>query len=290
MASVKELRLRIKSVGNIQQITRAMEMVASTKLRRFQDRAVASRPFTEEAVKLVKHLLGVLGSEVDQLPLFRKGDGDRIAVLFITSDRGLCGAYNSNLFHALEEWLRTVDESKVDFYVYGRKGYQYLTKRGRHVERFLVDPPLEAADYNTAAVTGGVLESAFLDGRYSDVRILHTAFLSMVKYEPRWIDFLPVSTEGLDEADSSAATDVILEPDAETIFGRLIPAYLRTVVYNVLLESLTSEYASRRVSMKAATDAANDMQKFLRGRYNRVRQESITGELLDIVGGAEAVK
>lgn len=289
MASVKELRLRIKSVGNIKQITRAMEMVASTKLRRFQDRAVSSRPFTEESVRLVRHLLGVLGAQVEEIPHFKKGEGDRIAVLLVSSDRGLCGAYNSNLFQALEKWLKDQDESKIDFYVYGRKGYQYLTKRGRKVERFLVEPPLEAIDFRTAASTAGVLEQAFLGGRYSEVRILHTAFESMVRYTPRWVDFLPLRAEALEEG-TSVQSDVILEPDAETIFARLVPGYLRTVAYNVLLESLTSEYASRRVSMKAATDAADDMQKVLRSKYNRVRQESITGELLDIVGGAEAVR
>jgi len=135
MASIRDLRGRIKSVGNIRQITRAMEMVASTKLRRFQEKAVASRPYSQEVTGLVSRLAAVLGDEVGDRPLFQKGKGERIAVLLVTSDRGLCGAYNSNLFRMLETWLRANPGRDVDWYVYGRKGYQYLIRRGREVER-----------------------------------------------------------------------------------------------------------------------------------------------------------
>ena len=296
MASVKELRLRIRSVGSIKQITRAMEMVASTKLRRFQDRAIASRPYAEEIAGLVSHLAAVLGGEAVDRPLFRKGDGELEALLFVTSDRGLCGAYNSNLFAALERYLAGRDPAKVRLFVYGKKGYQYAKKRGYHVERYLIDPPLEATDFATAARTARVLVDAFLTGEYRKVSILYTAFESMVRYRPTVVDFLPVEPPTEAEGDGEAAAgsraggDVILEPDAETIFDRLIPRYLETRIFNALLEALTSEYASRRVSMKNATDAANDMQRLLRGQYNRLRQENITKELLDIVGGAEAVR
>ena len=157
MAGIRELRARIKSVGNIKQITRAMEMVATTKLRRFQDRAMSSRPYTEEITGLVGRLATVLGEDALERPLFREGTGDATAVLLVTSDRGLCGAYNANLFKALEEFIlerrENGDERPVHFYVYGRKGYQYLTKRGLHVERFLVDPPLEQIDFANAAHT-----------------------------------------------------------------------------------------------------------------------------------------
>jgi len=289
MASVKDLRLRIKSVGNIQQITRAMEMVATTKLRRFQERAVASRPYAEEIAGLVGQLAGVLGAELEGQPLFCAGGGERTAVLLVTSDRGLCGAYNSNLFAKLEQGIAGRDESLLDFFVYGRKGYRYCARRGLCVARLFVDPRLEAIDFAGAARTARTLVEAFLSGAYARVEVVYTAFESMVRYRPRWLDFLPVRAAGL-EAGGSAGGDVILEPDAATIFARLVPRYLETRAYNALLESLTSEYASRRVSMKAATDAATDMQKALRGVYNRKRQESITTELLDIVGGAEALR
>jgi F-type H+-transporting ATPase subunit gamma len=295
MASVKELRLRIKSVGNIKQITRAMEMVASTKLRRFQDRAVSSRPYAEEIAGLVQNLAGVLGSEVSERPLFNEGSGERTCVLLVTSDRGLCGAYNSNIFHALERFLREkreagLDEKAVDFFVYGRKGFRYLSKRSLNVTAFLVEPPLEAIDFAQAAATSNRLVRAFLTGTYKRVDLIFTAFESMTRFVPRVVPFLPVEEQASGGGAAAPVADVILEPDAETIFDSLVPRYLEVRVFNALLESLTSEYASRRVSMKAATDAATDMQKVLRSKYNRLRQEGITKELLDLVGGTEALK
>jgi len=289
MTSVKELRLRIKSVGNIQQITRAMEMVATTKLRRFQDRAVASRPYTEEIAGLVSHLASVLGEDVAENPLFKKGAGEKTAVLFVSSDRGLCGAYNSNLFASLELWLKDRDELKVDFFVYGKKGYSYLSSRGLNVERFLVEPPLESVDFGNAARTAQTLVDAFGSGDYDSVHIYYTAFQSMVRYVPTAFQLLPLEAAAA-EGEAQGGGDLILEPDAETIFESLIPRYLEVRVYNALLEALTSEYASRRMSMKNATDAATDMIKMLKGQYNRLRQENITKDLLDIVGGAEALR
>jgi len=294
MASVKELRVRIKSVGNIKQITRAMEMVASTKLRRFQDRAIASRPYAEEIAGLVGRLAAVLGSEVESLPLFREGTGKKVLALIVSSDRGLCGAYNSNLFGKMERWVREqgIDLEDLEFVVYGRKARQYLPKRGYAIRQYVTDPPLEAMSFTNAAGASRELCEAFLSGEYRSVYVIYTAFESMVKYTPRVVPFLPIEAESLagDGPVDASAADVILEPDAATIFDSLVPSYLETRVYNALLESLTSEYASRRVSMKAATDAATDMQKALTGQYNRLRQEGITKELLDIVGGVEALR
>jgi F-type H+-transporting ATPase subunit gamma len=290
MAGIKELRLRIKSVGNIKQITRAMEMVASTKLRRFQDRAVASRPYAQEISGLVGRLAAMLGGDVEDMPLFQPGQGDKTLVLLVSSDRGLCGAYNTNLFRILETWLRS-HEGPVEYFVYGRKGASYLTKRGREVTRFLTDPPMEKVDYRNAALTSRMLQQAFSSGRYKDVVVFYTAFESMVKFVPTMVPFLPLAPETLGAgAAKKQSGDLILEPDGPTIFAQLVPRYLEVRIYNALLEALTSEYASRRFAMKNATDAASDMQKALKGAYNRKRQETITKELLDIVGGAEAVK
>lgn len=289
MASIRELRSRIKSVGSIRQITRAMEMVATTKLRRFQERAVASRPYSQEVTGMVTRLAGMLGDDVGDRPLFQKGAGSRTLILLVTSDRGLCGAYNSNVFRVLETWLKEHPGKEVDYYVYGRKGYQYLTRRGREVERFLVEPPLEQTDYRAAARAARLCSEAFLTGKYSDVVVLYTAFESVVRYVPKVVPFLPIEAGTMQGDGGKSGGDVILEPDAATIFDRLVPRYLETRIYNALLESLTSEYASRRVSMKNATDAAKTMGNVLKKVYNRKRQENITKELLDIVGGASAV-
>jgi F-type H+-transporting ATPase subunit gamma len=294
MGGVRELRGRIKSVGNIRQITRAMEMVATTKLRRFQDRAVASRPYTQEITTLVAHLAEVLGDEVAKRPLFRPGPGKAIAVLVVCSNRGLCGAYNSNLLRTYEQWQRELPAgTDVRLFVYGKKGYQYLNARKRRIERLFVEPELEKIDYPGAARAAKNMVEAFFSGEYREVRVLATAFESMVRYVPRWIDLLPIRAGTLATArtaESRPITDVILEPDPATIFDRLVPRYLETRVYNALIEAVTSEYASRRVAMKNATDAAKDMQSALKLVYNRKRQETITKDLLDIVGGAEALR
>ena len=292
MAGIRELRGRIKSVGNIKQITRAMEMVATTKLRRFQDRAVGSRPYTEEITSLMAHLAAVLGPEAEQRTLFRDGEGEGTLVLLVGSDRGLCGAYNTNVFKALEEWMLTQDPTQVRFLAYGKKAYQYLKKANYTVEYYFTEPPLEQIDYRGAARVARYLVEAFSEARCKDVKVLYTAFQSMVRYTPTWVDFLPVKASSLSTEDAGAPPvgDVILEPDAATIFDELVPRYLETRVYNALIEALTSEYASRRVSMKNATDAAGDMQKSLKSVYNRRRQEGITKDLLDIVGGAEALR
>ena len=295
MAGIRELRGRIKTVGNIKQITRAMEMVATTKLRKFQDRAVASRPYTEEMSGLVGRLARILGPELEKRPVLNPGRGEKVAVLLVSSDRGLCGAYNSNLFRKLESWLAEDRGRDVDYFVYGRKGYQYLTRRGRDVVRLFAEPKLERVDYRAAARTAKDLARAFLEGgQYRTVRILYAAFKSLVKYVPTWIDYLPVEAAALLEDEGEPAGrvlgDVILEPSADEIFDRVLPRYLETRMYNALIEAITSEYASRRMTMKNATDAAGDMQIELKGIYNRKRQEGITKDLLDIVGGVEALR
>ncbi len=288
MASLRDLRSRIKSVGNIKQITRAMEMVATTKLRRFQDRAVASRPYAQEIAQLLGRLSAAMGEKLSGDPIFRPGPGKAVGLLVIGSDRGLCGAYNSQLFMALERWIAANPGVDLRCYVYGKRAYQYLQKRGLKIERYFAEPPLEKLDYRLAKFTAKTLTEAFTSGEYREVKILYTAFESMAKYVPTTATFLPVQSEAA--KDSNASSDVILEPNVEALLGKLVPRYLETRIYNAMLEAITSEYASRRMAMKNATDAATDMQGMLKGVYNRKRQEGITKELLDIVGGAEALR
>lgn len=288
MAGIKELRQRIKSVGNIKQITRAMEMVATTKLRRFQDRAIASRPYAEEIAGLVGRLAAGLGEELAERPLFQKGAGEKVLCLVVSSDRGLCGAYNANLFKQLERW-HAEQTQPVEYYVIGKKAAGYIKGRGYTIAGYITEPPLEEIEYRNAAVVAGTLVRAFESGSYASVTIMGTDFVSMARYVPRATQFLPIEGAALGAGDQQQSGDPILEPSAGEIFDVLVPRYLETQIYNLLLESLTSEYASRRFAMKNATDAASDMQAVLKGIYNRKRQEGITTELLDIVGGAAAI-
>ena len=294
MANIKELRLRIKSVGGISKITSAMEMVASMKLRKAQSAALSLRPYTAEIRHLIDHLAQHVGNDAS-LPLFEKRPVKTTGVLLITSDRGLCGAFNSNLlakFHELEESRRSANpDSKLKLYCYGKKGYNYLFKRGYEIEKFFVEPPLDKVDFAAAKVVSHELENAFLEGKVDEVVVLFMEFASVVKFIPTPAPFLPVgSIETGDEAEGgSQRHDYMLEPDPQTIFNRLIPRYLETVIYDAILESQASEHASRRMAMKSASDAAVRMEKDLKKVYNRVRQEGITKELLDIIGGASAV-
>ncbi len=290
MASLRDLRSRIKSVGNIKQITRAMEMVATTKLRRFQDRAVSSRPYAQEIAQLLGRMSAAMGDRLRNRPVFAPGPGKVVAMLVVGSDRGLCGAYNSALFSALESWLEAHPDSEVRFFVYGKRAYQYLQKRGLPIDRYFADPPLEKIDYRLAKFAAKTLLEAFLSGQYREVLLHYTAFESMAKYVPTTIPFLPVTPAAGERDEPASASDVLLEPSLEALLDKLVPRYLETRIFNALLEAITSEYASRRMAMKNATDAATDMQALLKGVYNRKRQEGITKDLLDIVGGAEALR
>ena len=292
MANLKELRGRIKSVASIAQITRAMEMVASMKLRKVQSKAQGFRPYVEEIRRMIAAVAAKVGGEGD-VPLFRVRDVATVGYLVIASDRGLCGSYNSNLLFAVKKAAeeQIAKGRKVKFWVYGRKAYAWLTRRGFAVERFFVEPPLDKADFSAAKVVGQALVEAFTTGAVDEMRIFSTRFQSMIKFVPTDAQFLPIRSIAVGEraAASNYAADFLLEPDATTIFNRLMPRFLETVVFDAMLQALTSEHASRRMAMKGATDAAVRMNKGLKKVYNRARQENITKELLDIVGGASAV-
>ena len=291
MANIKELRGRIKSVKNIAQITKAMEMVASMKLRKVQAKALASRPYTEEIRTLGQHLADCVGTEAE-LPLFRSREVKTTGIFLVTSDRGLCGAYNANMLSRVHKFLdaQKAAGKQCKLFVYGRKGYSYLYRRNFDVEKFFVEPPLDKMDFDAARLVVKELVGAFEDGRVDDVRVFHTAFLTPAKFKASDFHFLPMTTELEDDVDHSMEFDYLLEPDAETLLNLLVPKYLETVVYDAMLQSLAAEHASRRMAMKGATDAASRMGVDLKRIYNRARQEGITKELLDIVGGTAAVQ
>ena len=283
MASVKELRLRITSVGNIQQITRAMEMVATTKLRRFQDRAIASRPYTEEIAGLVSHLAGVLGDDIEGNPLFKRGEGSKTAVLLVSSDRGLCGAYNSNIQRQLESGLEGLPPGSKLF-VIGKKSMEHAARMGHDVFAYFDDFDPEKMHFSKATEISQQVATAFLEEGLSAIFLCGTRFLSMVRYEPYFESFLPIAP-----SEGEILSEPLLEPSGPELLERLVPSYLETLVFHALGEAITSEYASRRFAMKNATDAAGDMKKEITRTYNRARQQKITSEITEIVSGAEAL-
>lgn len=289
MANIRDLRQRIRSVGNIQKITRAMEMVATTKLRRFQGRTLMAKPYSSRLSELVQALAsGVAGdadAAGDSAALFRRGPAAAPqGILLVTSNRGLCGAYNANLYRKLEDEVQRAG-GKVALYVVGRKGMAYATRRKFPVAAYFEQVNMERLDFGTAAAISNALVSDFKAGKLAGVTLLSTRFVSMMRYVPEAAGFLPIAPP----AAGAAAREPILEPSGPELLGRLIPRYLETRVYHALLESITSEYASRRFAMKNATTAAGDMKKDLTRDYNRARQARITTEILEIVSGAEAL-
>ena len=292
MANLKELRGRIKSVASIAQITGAMEMVASMKLRKVQSKAQGFAPYTAEIRDMIFRIAAKVAGEED-VPLFQAREVKTVGIFLITSDRGLCGSYNSNLLVALRKKIEALqaEGKQVKFWVYGRKGYAWLQRRGFEVERFFVEPPLDKADFTSAKMVAQELVDAFTSGAVDELSMFTSRFRSMVKFVPTDAAFLPIKTiaVGDDAGQQKMELDFLIEPDATTVFNALMPRYLETVVFDAMLQALTSEHASRRMAMKGATDAAGRMQKDLKKIYNRARQESITKELLDIIGGASAV-
>ena len=303
MANLKELRGRIKSVTGIAQITRAMEMVASMKLRKVQARALTLHPYTEELRAMIERL-SEGGGASDQSPWFRAKEPKTTGILLLTSDRGLCGSFNANNFKVLRSIMAEVKaqdpDRKVKFWCYGRKGYVYLTRRGFEVERFFVEPQLDKLDFKAAKMVVDELSKAFLQGHVDNIRIAYTRFASVARFESANDRFLPVMSrdfvtveqnrEAQEAASKAPVLDWLIEPDPRTLHDLLVPRYLETVIFNAMLQSVASEHASRRLAMKGATDAAGRMTKQLKKVYNRARQENITKELLDIIGGANAVQ
>jgi F-type H+-transporting ATPase subunit gamma len=286
----KELKRRIRGVGNIKQITRAMEMVATTKLKRLQGRAAASRPFSDKIQEMVGRLADMPGME-SASPLMEAREVKNAAVIMITSDKGLCGAYNTNIIRKTVGYMAQNEGPGYTLHLFGRKGILYAKPRPYTVA-YRFEGTLEKITYGAVKEISRNLQNAFLQGDIDEARIFYTSFVSTMTQRPMEQKILPITRENLlsgEEEGQAGQVDFLLEPSPEAIFQALLPKFLEVKIYSALMESLASEYAARRVAMKAATDASDDMIKSLTKQYNRARQESITKELLEIVGGAEAL-
>jgi F-type H+-transporting ATPase subunit gamma len=289
MANAKEIQKRIKSVTSTHKITRTMEMVATSRFKRAVDRLVAARPFAETLPRMLA-LLAAGGGEAHPL-LATRPVVKRVALLVLTSNRGLCGAINTNILRLALRFTREQEAQgrAVDLYVVGRKGASYLRFIGRAVKyqtTELTDQPQpEDADRFAA-----MLSAAFLAGEVDEVHVAFPRFKNAAE-QPATLDrVLPLTLPVDSEARGKAHPQFILEPDAERLLGELLPLYLRNSFFRTLLEMAASEQGARRTAMKAASDSAKEMISNLKLSYNKARQAQITKELLEIVGGAEALK
>lgn len=279
--STKDIKNRIRSMESTRQITKAMEMVAASKLRHAQNRVSASRPYFEIFHTAVNQIVAT--NKDFSSPYLMEREGNRILFIVIAGDRGLAGGYNSNI---LKLCMSEMDGKEVTVLPIGKKALEYFRHHGIKV---LTDAYAEAAEVSIGDCfsVAKTVSTAFLCGEYDEVRIGYTKFVSVLSQTPDTMQLLPLlKDDSFIPADNRM--DTIYEPDAETAFAAIVPEYLGGILYGSLCESLTSEQAARRTAMDSATSNAEDMIADLSLKYNRARQASITNEIIDIVAGAEA--
>jgi F-type H+-transporting ATPase subunit gamma len=284
VATLRDIKRRIKSVQSTQKVTKAMEMVAAAKLRRAQTRVIAARPYAHA----MDEMLGNLSSAAAEAghPLFASRPvGKRLLVVF-SSDRGLCGSYNANIVRVTEQILKAESGSSYELFLLGRKVNDYFKRRSYPIRDALTDLPPEAR-LETAQDITRRLEELFLDGSVDSVELLFTRFLSTMSRKVEVTRFLPIAPK--QEAVAATSGNYIFEPEAGVLLDELLPRYATTMVLQALLESLASEHSSRMVAMGAAQKNAQEVIDALILTRNRLRQASITKELAEIVGGAEAL-
>jgi F-type H+-transporting ATPase subunit gamma len=298
MANLRDIRRRIKSVKNTAQITRAMQLVAAAKMKKAQDQAIAGRDYAD----LLNQVLVNLKENVEEEahPLLEQREGGKELVLVISTDKGLCGALNTNL----GKKIRAEVSADADIVTVGRKLRMQLAKAGRTmVADFEVKDPVPFAEARPIAK---LLSNLFLEGKYSKVSIAFNNFISTLVQQPTLVQLLPIASDKLGEkrnyegvgkgeikeTDHAAALakDYLFEPSAEGVLDTLLPLYVNFQVYQMLVESRASEHSARMVAMKAATDNAKKFIKELTLEYNKLRQAAITAELLEITTAMKAME
>lgn len=288
MKGVKEIKARIKSVGSIRKVTSTMELVAAAKMRKLQDRAMQSRPYSSA----VKEMVGQVGRHVRDQSFALLMEPEKVEnqlVVVVGADRGLCGAFNSNLSRLAWNHVKSLigEGVKPKVYCFGKRVERFFSKINADLAGVL-DEPVEKVDYRRVATAVRAMVKDFLDGKYQRVSVVYTWFKSAAVFEPRVETLLPIPAGKIDDA-TAKELDYIMEPSPNAILDRLLPKSVEMKLYAAVIESLASEFAARRMAMKNATDAADDMTKDLTMEYNKARQSSITAELLEIVAGAAAL-
>ena len=297
MAKSRELKGRIRSVTNTRKITKTMELVATSKLKRAQDRVVGARPYAEALREVIADLF--TPDLADQFPLLRqpappaKGGPQRAAIILLTSNRGLAGGFNSNLIKEARRRMETLEGQgyTVELYGVGKKGIGYFKYLGRKLSLERMD----IGDRPTAEHAGEIvapLIDAFAAGELASVDLVQARFLSALQTPPATIRILPVeAAASRPDAEGPAKTsNYILAPNAQAILEQLLPLYVRNMVYRGLVETAAAEHGARRTAMKNATDNAGEILELLKRTYNRQRQAQITQEIAEIVGGAAALQ
>ncbi|MDE3000983.1 MAG: ATP synthase F1 subunit gamma [Gemmatimonadota bacterium] len=282
MATLRQLRNRVTGVKNIQKVTHAMQLVAAARVRKAQDAILAARPYAEQLDRILQRLTACI--DADRHPLFRQGESGRVAIAVVTADRGLCGGFNAGICRRVLAELQ--EHAEVELIAVGRKGRDFFRQRGLTITREYLDV-FAHLDLGQAVSIARDMTSRFMSGDVDQVWIANNEFLSLGRQEPAINRLLPIVPQETEE--KSAAGEYIFEPDPEQLLETLVPRHVNFQVWRALLESNAGEQAARMAAMDNATKNAGDLIEELTREMNKVRQSSITLELMDIIGGAEAV-
>jgi F-type H+-transporting ATPase subunit gamma len=287
MASLKIIRKRIVSVKNTRKITRALKLVAAAKLRRAQDAIIAARPYSQALVRVVSDLSGVAGKEAH--PLFEERELKRAGIVVVTADRGLAGAFNSNVIKAVERYAANElsAASEVTLRIVGKKANQHFARRNANIASFDAAPTAATA-LATARDTANRVIDDFTHGKVDRVYLAYNEFKNAGTNIVRVVQLLPVVPEKNDAKE--AGIDYVYEPSQEALLSRLVPLYVQIQIYRSMLETIAGFFGAQMMAMENATKNAGDMINRYTLQYNRARQAAITKELLEIIGGAEALK
>ena len=294
MASQRDIRRRIVSVQNTRKITKAMEMVAAARLRRAQQRIEATRPYALNMLEFIGQLVRYLQVDVTTYPLLKKhAQIKKVAVIALTADRGMCGAFNSNILRRALDRVDTYAAEGVDsdLVVMGRKGVSTARFHGYRIDKAYLDVTERTAFLEAQAITNGVIRR-YNDETIDRVHLVFNRFKSPVEQFVTDQVILPIQEELTSlyaPADAGEHMDFLFEPSAEVILADLLPSYIEIAIYRAILEGMASEHGARMIAMRNASDAASDMIDELTLAMNRVRQWSITQEILEVVAGADAL-
>lgn len=284
MANLKNIRSQIKSVTSIQKVTKAMKMVAAAKLRKSQENMEKGRPYSSRIKDLISNLMGDVDNSL--LPLLNKPKTTaKYGFVIITADRGLAGSFNSNIIKRAENAIHAIGKENAILFCIGKKGFEYFSKRNFNVEEYYEDLWTDLK-YNKAINVGQNVIEYFLNNKVDEVSVIYNYFKNAASQEVQSNQILPIEFE---EKKQSSIKDIIYEPSKIEIIKSLVPKYFNTQIWQFLLESFASEQAARMLAMENATENAKEMISELNLEFNKARQTAITTEMLEIVGGAEAL-
>tara|TARA_B100002049_G_scaffold52889_1_gene37240 strand:- start:1040 stop:1891 length:852 start_codon:yes stop_codon:yes gene_type:complete len=282
MANLKDIRDRIKSVKSIQKVTKAMKMVAAAKMRRAQERMEESRPYSNSLAEVIQHLLPDI--DRDALPLLDVRDVKRKAYVVVSADRGLAGAFNTNLLKVAQKEIDSFGKEKVNLFCIGKKARDHFKRREYNIIKSHVDFWADM-EFNSAITIGRSIIEHFTSGKVDEIHVVYNYFINVGQQEVKSEVLLPL----IYEEKNGVTHDRLYEPSKEELVSSLIPRHLNVQMWKYLLESYASEQAARMLSMENATTNAQDMIKDLTLEFNKARQAAITTEMLEIVSGAEAL-